>query len=165
MKIGVDVMGGDFAPDAIIEGAVDSLQHLSADDELVLIGNEKSSYFPMKKQGWAWHPQGIGSQQTIEPSSPSRISQDERIPEILGCDDVFAVIVAKHGEADEDVGKQPEVVHQGWEEEIKEPDEVVLRGCLGAEGVLLDSVANLGGPGTRWFLNVIQKFINFLALQ
>jgi glycerol-3-phosphate acyltransferase PlsX len=42
MKIGVDVMGGDFAPDAIIEGAVDSLQHLSADDELVLIGDEKS---------------------------------------------------------------------------------------------------------------------------
>jgi glycerol-3-phosphate acyltransferase PlsX len=42
MRIGVDVMGGDFAPDAVIEGAVDSLQHLSADDELVLIGDEKS---------------------------------------------------------------------------------------------------------------------------
>jgi glycerol-3-phosphate acyltransferase PlsX len=42
MKIGVDVMGGDFAPDAIIEGAVDSLKHLSAADELVLIGDEKS---------------------------------------------------------------------------------------------------------------------------
>ena len=25
MKIGVDVMGGDFAPDAVIEGAIDSL--------------------------------------------------------------------------------------------------------------------------------------------
>ncbi|MCX6334814.1 MAG: phosphate--acyl-ACP acyltransferase [Bacteroidia bacterium] len=42
MKIGVDVMGGDFAPDVVIEGAVDSLQHLSAADELVLIGDEKS---------------------------------------------------------------------------------------------------------------------------
>jgi phosphate acyltransferase len=42
MKIGLDVMGGDFAPDAIVEGAVDSLQHLSADDELVLIGDEPS---------------------------------------------------------------------------------------------------------------------------
>jgi len=41
MKIGVDVMGGDFAPDVVIEGAVDSLQHLSAADELVLIGDEK----------------------------------------------------------------------------------------------------------------------------
>jgi phosphate acyltransferase len=40
MRIGLDVMGGDFAPDAIIEGAVDSLQHLSADESLILIGNE-----------------------------------------------------------------------------------------------------------------------------
>jgi len=34
MKIGIDVMGGDFAPESIIEGALDSLQHLSAGDEL-----------------------------------------------------------------------------------------------------------------------------------
>jgi glycerol-3-phosphate acyltransferase PlsX len=40
MKIGVDVMGGDFAPDSVIEGAVDSLNHLSKDEKLVLIGNE-----------------------------------------------------------------------------------------------------------------------------
>jgi glycerol-3-phosphate acyltransferase PlsX len=42
MKIGIDVMGGDFAPDAVIEGAVDSLSHLSADDILVLLGDETS---------------------------------------------------------------------------------------------------------------------------
>jgi glycerol-3-phosphate acyltransferase PlsX len=42
MKIGIDVMGGDFAPDALIEGAVDSLSHLSADDILVLLGDETS---------------------------------------------------------------------------------------------------------------------------
>src|SRR5512138_46375 len=42
MKIGVDVMGGDFAPDAVIEGAVDSLSHLAADEKLVLIGNESA---------------------------------------------------------------------------------------------------------------------------
>jgi glycerol-3-phosphate acyltransferase PlsX len=40
MKIGVDIMGGDFAPDAIIEGAVDSLNNLSIDEKLVLIGDE-----------------------------------------------------------------------------------------------------------------------------
>jgi phosphate acyltransferase len=40
MKIGLDVMGGDFAPDAVIKGAVDSLQHLSEDEIIVLIGNE-----------------------------------------------------------------------------------------------------------------------------
>ncbi len=42
MKIGIDVMGGDFAPDAIIEGAIDSLPRLSADDRLVLIGDQDS---------------------------------------------------------------------------------------------------------------------------
>lgn len=42
MKIGLDVMGGDFAPDAIIEGAVDSLEHFSAGEELVLLGDEQS---------------------------------------------------------------------------------------------------------------------------
>jgi len=40
MKIGLDVMGGDYAPDAVIQGAVDSLQYLSEDEKLVLIGNE-----------------------------------------------------------------------------------------------------------------------------
>lgn len=44
MRIGLDVMGGDFAPDAIIEGAVDSLQHLSVNEKLVLIGDKSSIY-------------------------------------------------------------------------------------------------------------------------
>jgi len=37
-------MGGDFAPDAIIEGAVDSLQHLSVDEKVILIGDSLSIY-------------------------------------------------------------------------------------------------------------------------
>jgi glycerol-3-phosphate acyltransferase PlsX len=40
MRIGIDVMGGDFAPEAIVEGAVDSLSSFSADEKLVLIGDE-----------------------------------------------------------------------------------------------------------------------------
>jgi len=40
MKIGLDVMGGDFAPDAVIEGAVDSLSHFSSGENLVLLGDE-----------------------------------------------------------------------------------------------------------------------------
>jgi glycerol-3-phosphate acyltransferase PlsX len=44
MRIGLDVMGGDFAPDSIIEGAVDSLQHLSENEQLVLIGDETAIY-------------------------------------------------------------------------------------------------------------------------
>jgi len=42
MRIGIDVMGGDFAPDAIIEGAVDTMHGLSDNDKLVLIGDQDS---------------------------------------------------------------------------------------------------------------------------
>jgi len=42
MKIGLDVMGGDYAPEAIIEGAVDSLAHLSPNDRLVMIGDREA---------------------------------------------------------------------------------------------------------------------------
>lgn len=40
MKVGVDVMGGDYAPYAVIEGAVDALEHFSADEKIVLLGDE-----------------------------------------------------------------------------------------------------------------------------
>ncbi|MBQ7985076.1 MAG: phosphate--acyl-ACP acyltransferase, partial [Bacteroidales bacterium] len=40
MRIGLDVMGGDFAPDAIVKGAISALQDLSSDDELVLFGRK-----------------------------------------------------------------------------------------------------------------------------
>ena len=49
MKIGIDVMGGDFAPESIIEGALDSLQHLSAGDELVMIGDQDAIQKKLKK--------------------------------------------------------------------------------------------------------------------
>ncbi len=42
MRIGLDVMGGDFAPESIIEGAIDSLQYLSVNEKLVLIGDESA---------------------------------------------------------------------------------------------------------------------------
>ena len=42
MRIGLDVMGGDFAPDAIIEGAVDYLQYLPDNEKLILIGDKSS---------------------------------------------------------------------------------------------------------------------------
>jgi glycerol-3-phosphate acyltransferase PlsX len=38
MRIAVDAMGGDHAPDAIIEGALQSLDQLSSDDEVILVG-------------------------------------------------------------------------------------------------------------------------------
>jgi len=38
MRIAVDIMGGDHAPDAILKGCVAALQDLSPDDTLVLVG-------------------------------------------------------------------------------------------------------------------------------
>jgi phosphate acyltransferase len=49
MRIGLDVMGGDFAPESIIEGAVDSLQHFSVNEKLVLIGDEASIVRKLKE--------------------------------------------------------------------------------------------------------------------
>lgn len=40
MKIGIDIMGGDFAPDATISGAVLAYSELPKDVKLVLIGDE-----------------------------------------------------------------------------------------------------------------------------
>jgi phosphate acyltransferase len=52
MKIGVDAMGGDFAPQAIVEGVVMAAQLLPADVKIVLIGNQ-SVIEPYLKQ---WSP-------------------------------------------------------------------------------------------------------------
>lgn len=41
MRIGLDVMGGDYAPKSIIEGAVMALDELNNSDRIVLIGDEK----------------------------------------------------------------------------------------------------------------------------
>ncbi len=39
MRIGLDVMGGDNAPEAILQGAMASLERLGPNDELVLVGD------------------------------------------------------------------------------------------------------------------------------
>lgn len=39
MRIGVDVMGGDHAPKAILDGALTALEKIDADDRLVLFGD------------------------------------------------------------------------------------------------------------------------------
>ena len=39
MRLAIDVMGGDNAPDAILKGCIDGLPLLAPDDELVLVGD------------------------------------------------------------------------------------------------------------------------------
>ncbi|HWL00464.1 MAG TPA: phosphate acyltransferase PlsX [Parapedobacter sp.] len=40
MKIGLDILGGDFAPEATIKGAILAAKQLSEDQKIVLIGNQ-----------------------------------------------------------------------------------------------------------------------------
>ena len=39
MKIGLDIMGGDFAPEATVLGAIEAQREFSDDIRLVLIGD------------------------------------------------------------------------------------------------------------------------------
>jgi glycerol-3-phosphate acyltransferase PlsX len=41
MKIGLDIMGGDYAPKATVLGAIEAYKALSADQKLVLIGDKE----------------------------------------------------------------------------------------------------------------------------
>nr|WP_316929704.1 hypothetical protein [Sphingobacterium sp. T2] len=43
MKIGLDVLGGDYAPKSTILGAIEAQKVLSADQRIVLIGDEEET--------------------------------------------------------------------------------------------------------------------------
>lgn len=51
MKIGIDIMGGDFAPDATISGAVLAYNELPGDVKLVLIGDEAQIHTGLSANG------------------------------------------------------------------------------------------------------------------
>jgi len=51
MKIGLDVMGGDYAPGAILEGAFDALGSLLPGEKIVLIGDERTIRDKAEREG------------------------------------------------------------------------------------------------------------------
>jgi glycerol-3-phosphate acyltransferase PlsX len=51
MKIGLDIMGGDFAPKNCLDGAIMALDLLPADVKIVLIGDTEKAKIYLKKQG------------------------------------------------------------------------------------------------------------------
>jgi glycerol-3-phosphate acyltransferase PlsX len=70
MRIAIDAMGGDKAPDAIISGAIEALASLEAGDEIIL----------------------VGPKEVIEPKLPSRLDQPAILsvvhaPDVIGMDD------------------------------------------------------------------------------
>jgi glycerol-3-phosphate acyltransferase PlsX len=50
MRIGVDIMGGDFAPEATVLGAIKAYKELPANIKLVLIGDKKQIIDTLKKE-------------------------------------------------------------------------------------------------------------------
>jgi len=71
MRIAIDAMGGDNAPDEIIAGVLESIELLAEDDELILVGPEKEIEARL-------------------PSKPSRSGMISVVhaPEIIAMDDV-----------------------------------------------------------------------------
>jgi phosphate acyltransferase len=51
MKIGFDIMGGDFAPKEAILGAILALEELEKEDVIVLIGDKEQAENLLKSQG------------------------------------------------------------------------------------------------------------------
>ena len=49
VRIGIDVMGGDFAPSATVEGSVIALDHLTEDIQIVLIGDREQISSELEK--------------------------------------------------------------------------------------------------------------------
>lgn len=68
MKIGIDIMGGDFAPEKIIQGAILAKKFLTKDDSIILFGKEKQIISCLKKY---------------------RISQNKF--QIIHCDEIIAM--------------------------------------------------------------------------
>ncbi|MHB1156479.1 MAG: phosphate acyltransferase PlsX [Phycisphaerales bacterium] len=71
MRIALDVMGGDHAPDAILDGALDALPLLNDEDRLVLIGDQQIIQEVIVERGLSRDPHLI-----IEPTTEV-IAMDE----------------------------------------------------------------------------------------
>lgn len=50
MRIGVDAMGGDFAPDAVVSGAILAQKKLSSNERIVLFGDQNQILSSLKKE-------------------------------------------------------------------------------------------------------------------
>ncbi len=51
MKIGLDILGGDFAPEATIQGAILASKHLSKEQKIVLIGDQEVAKQKIEQAG------------------------------------------------------------------------------------------------------------------
>src|ERR1700761_7235789 len=64
MKIGLDIMGGDFAPKATVLGAIEAYKALSGDQKLVLIGDKEIAVSILQENNFS--PDHFGFVHTTE---------------------------------------------------------------------------------------------------
>src|SRR5579884_963515 len=98
MRIAIDAMGGDQAPKAILQGALDALPLLEAGDQLILVGNEE-----VIRQHLGDALGAAGEKLRIEHASQVITMEDSPVEAIRGKRDssiVRMVKLAKEGQAD-----------------------------------------------------------------
>lgn len=89
MRIAIDAMGGDQAPAKIVQGALDALALLDADDELILVGQ------PDAIQAAAGAALGADRRVRIEPASQVVTMDDSPVEAIRGKRDSSIVKMVK----------------------------------------------------------------------
>ena len=89
IRIGIDAMGGDFAPEVAIEGAIMSLKLLNKESRIVLYGDEKRIRELIKKHGANESNFDIVATTQVIEMGPRRASLSEApcqaVPHSAGC--------------------------------------------------------------------------------
>jgi glycerol-3-phosphate acyltransferase PlsX len=105
VRIGVDVMGGDHAPDAILAGSVDALPLLTPADRLVLIGDQAIIRDVLAERGVSGD-----SRIEIEPTTQVIEMDDSPVSAIRAKPDSSIVRMAELGGSRHDDGRHCDIV-------------------------------------------------------
>jgi glycerol-3-phosphate acyltransferase PlsX len=132
MRIAVDAMGGDQAPGKILEGALQALELLEGDDQLILVGNQE-----IIEQHAGEAIKGAGARIRIEHATQVITMDDSPVEAIRGKRDSSIVRMVKLGKE----GQADALISAG------------NTGALVAAGVLmLKPLAGVERPGIAVFL-------------
>jgi len=100
MRIAIDAMGGDNAPDEIITGVLESVEQLDKDDELILVGSEEIIEKRLRLRGsyrLRLRDSSIRNRKTMDETSGATVERDSlrkctvsivHAPDIIGMDEV-----------------------------------------------------------------------------
>lgn len=86
MRIAIDVMGGDHAPGAILDGSFAALKSLGSDDELLLVGRQQ-----IIRDAMATH--GVDDARVTIVDAPDEIGMDEQPVEAVRSKPASSIVV------------------------------------------------------------------------